>query len=98
VPADLALSGCGLRLWAIATGHSDESGFMLGIADPAGDIHRAAGAQLARLGVAAIDVGIRGGPGWRVTSAKRLRRLAEIVGAAPDGSGSDWPYRELARR
>jgi hypothetical protein len=93
LPADLALSASGLRLWALATGRSDESGYLLAVAEPDGAIQRAAGAQLARLGVTAIAVGIRGGPGWRVSSAKRLRRLAELVGEAPEGCGRDWPVQ-----
>jgi hypothetical protein len=91
LPPDLVLSASGLRLWAIATGRTDEHGYLLGVAEPDGEVHRAGGSQLARLGVAAVDVGIRGGPGWRVTSAKRLRRFAELVGEAPLGSGSNWP-------
>jgi hypothetical protein len=90
-PADLALSASGLRLWAIATGRADEAGFLLAMADPDGALHRAAGGQLARLGVAAVDVGSRAGPGWRVTSVKRLRRLSELIGAPPAGCGPDWP-------
>jgi hypothetical protein len=89
LPSDLRLSPSGLRLWCIASGRTDEAGYLLGMADPDGAVHRAAGAQLARLGVAAVDVGIRGGPGWRVTSAKRRRRLAELVGEPP--AGADWP-------
>jgi hypothetical protein len=91
LPSDLALSASGLRLWAIATGRSDESSYLLGVADPDGELHRAAGSQLAKLGVAAVDVGVRGGPGWRITSAKRLRRFAELVGEAPEGARTDWP-------
>jgi len=90
-PADLLLTASGLRLWALASGRRDETGFLLGMAEPDGDLHRSGGAQLARLGVTAVDVGLRGGPGWRVTSAKRLRRLAELVGHAPDGAGEHWP-------
>jgi len=90
-PADLALSASGLRLWAIAAGRADEAGFLLGMAEPDGMLHRAAGGQLARLGVAAVDVGSRAGPGWRVTSVKRLRRLAELIGAPPPDCGPDWP-------
>ena len=44
-------------------------------------VHLAGGAQLARLGLAAVSIGVRGGPGWRVTSVKRIRRLAELLGA-----------------
>ncbi|MGX7681370.1 hypothetical protein ACSMXN_20990 [Jatrophihabitans sp. DSM 45814] len=91
LPVDLTLSPSGLRLWAIATGRSDEAGYLLGVAEPDGELHRAAGSQLAKLGVAAVEVGMRGGPGWRVTSLKRLRRLAELVGEAPPGAGNDWP-------
>lgn len=90
-PAGLALSASALRLWAIAAGRCDEAGFLLGMAEQEGPLHRAAGGQLARLGVAAIDVGSRAGPGWRVTSGKRLRRLAELIGAPPPDCGRDWP-------
>ncbi|MCW2541615.1 MAG: hypothetical protein JWN95_3340 [Frankiales bacterium] len=91
LPEDLELSACGLRLWAIAAGRRDDAGYLLGVDDPDGPIHRAGGSQLSRLGVAAVSVGPRGGPGWRVTSAKRLRRLAELIGTAPAGAGDDWP-------
>jgi hypothetical protein len=91
LPVDLMLSASGLRLWAIATGRTDDAGYLLGVAEADGDLHRAAGSQLARLGVAAVDVGIRGGPGWRVTSAKRLRRLAELVGEVPPNAAGNWP-------
>ena len=90
-PADLALTASGLRLWAIAAGRTEEAGFLLRMADPDGELHRMAGAQLARLGVTAVAVGSRVGTGWRITSVKRLRRLAELIGAPPAGCGSDWP-------
>ena len=61
------------------------------MSDPDGPVHRAAGGQLARLGVTALDVGVRGGPGWRVTSVRRLRRLAELIGRQPDGAEGNWP-------
>lgn len=91
VPPDLLLTASGLRLWAIAAGQLTESGYLLGMSDPDGPLHRAAGGQLARLGVAAVDVGMRAGPGWRVTSARRLRRLAELIGRRPDGAENNWP-------
>jgi hypothetical protein len=91
VPDDLALAAPGLRLWAIASGRTDEAGYLLAMHDADGPLHRAAGGQLSKLAVAAVDVGPRGGPGWRVTSAKRLRRLAELVGEPPAGAGRDWP-------
>jgi hypothetical protein len=90
-PPGLVLTAGGLRLWAICGGREDEAGYLLPTAAPDDPIHRVAGAQLARLGLAAVSLGERGGPGWRITGAKRRHRLAEIVGAPPSGSGSDWP-------
>lgn len=91
LPAGFQLAAGGLRLWALAAGRVDEAGYLLGTAEADDAIHRAAGAQLARLGVAAVSLGVRGGPGWRVTSAKRLRRLVELLGPAPAGGAQHWP-------
>ena len=90
-PPGFALTAAGLRLWALATGHTDPAGYLLGTARPDDVIHSSAGAQLSRLGVAAVSVPSRGGPGWRVTSHKRIRRLAELLGPAPEGGAPDWP-------
>jgi len=90
-PPGLLLTAGGLRLWAIASGHRDETGYLLATAEPDDPIHRAAGAQLSRLGVTAVSIASRQGPGWRITSAKRLRRLVELLGPAPAGAGEDWP-------
>jgi hypothetical protein len=95
LPANFELGAGGLRLWAIAAGRPDLGGYLLGTAEPDDPIHRAAGAQLARLGVAAVSLSQRGGPGWRVTSARRLRRLVELLGPAPDGGASGWPVSSL---
>ncbi|HJQ42436.1 MAG TPA: hypothetical protein VJ831_05090 [Jatrophihabitantaceae bacterium] len=89
-PPDFALTAGGLRLWAITTGRRDEVGYLLGTDADDDAIHLAAGAQLSRLGVAAVSIG-RGGPGWRVTSLKRLRRLAELLGEPPRGGTENWP-------
>ena len=92
VPHDFALTAGGLRLWAIAAGRRDDAGYLLGTAEPDDSLHLAAGAQLSRLGVAAVSIAHRGGgPGWRVTSLKRLRRLVELLGEAPAGGAHDWP-------
>jgi hypothetical protein len=90
-PAGLVLTPGGLRLWAIAAGRRDDTGYLLGTAEPDDPVHTAAGAQLSRLGVAAVSIASRHGPGWRVTSAKRLRRLGELLGPAPAGGERDWP-------
>lgn len=90
-PATLTLPAGGLRLWAIASGRREEAGYLLGTAEPDDAVHRAAGAQLSRLGVTAVSIASRHGPGWRVTSAKRLRRLVELLGPPPPGGDADWP-------
>ena len=92
LPADLQLGAGGLRLWAIAAGRRDGVGYLMATPVAGGNAaHRAAGAQLARLGVAAVSLSQRPGPGWRITSGRRLRRFAELVGAAPPNAGPDWP-------
>ncbi|HSY15952.1 MAG TPA: hypothetical protein VK816_08200 [Jatrophihabitantaceae bacterium] len=90
-PAGFALSPGGLRLWVVAAGHADAAGYVLGTAEADGAVHLVGGAQLARLGLAAVSLAARGGPGWRITSAKRLRRLAELLDEPPAGAGQDWP-------
>lgn len=94
-PPDLSLSPGALRLWCLAAGRRDEVGFLLATAAPDDAIHTAGGAQLSRHGVPAVSVshtrGAYSGSGWRVSSAKRLRRLVELVGPAPTGAGDDWP-------
>jgi hypothetical protein len=90
VPAGFQLGPGGLRLWAIAAGHRDEVGYLLATVEPDNPMHHVAGAQLSRLGVAAVSLA-RGGPGWRVTSSRRLRRLVELVGPPPPGGSDDWP-------
>lgn len=90
-PADFALTAGGLRLWAVTSGRRDEAGYLLGTAEADDPVHLAGGAQLSRLGVAAVSIAHRGGPGWRVTSMKRLRRLAELLGEPPPGGDAAWP-------
>ncbi|HZC71209.1 MAG TPA: hypothetical protein VE442_10980 [Jatrophihabitans sp.] len=91
LPLGFRLGAGGLRLWAIAAGRRDDVGYLLATAAADDPIHQAAGAQLSRLGVAAVSLAQRGGPGWRVSSVKRLRRLTELLGPAPTGGQSDWP-------
>lgn len=88
-PPGFDLTPAGLRLWTIATGRTAEVGYLLGTARADTALHLAAGAQLSRQGLAAVSLSQRPGPGWRITSVKRLRRFAEVVGAAP--AGADWP-------
>ena len=94
LPPDFALTAGSLRLWAIAAGRPDEAGYLLGTPGADEPTHRTAGAHLARLGVAAVALSRRGARvphGWRVTSARRLRRLVELLGPAPEGGAASWP-------
>ena len=91
-PRDFTLTPGGLRLWAIASGRRDDAGYLLGTAEPDDAVHTSGGAQLSRLGVAAVSIAQRGGgPGWRVTPLKRLRRLVELLGEPPAGGADSWP-------
>ena len=92
-PPGFSLTAGGLRLWAIATGHRDDTGYLLGTSDVDEPNHLAGGAQLARMGIAAVSITSRaGGPGWRIIAAKRLRRFAELVGERPPGGADEWPF------
>jgi hypothetical protein len=97
-PPGFELGSGGLRLWAVAAGRTDDAGYLLGTAASDGPVHSAAGAQLARLGLAATSLTQRPGPGWRITSAKRLRRLAEIIGEPPAGATANWPLSGAVTR
>ncbi len=90
-PPGLVLGPGGLRLWAIAGGRADEVGYIFATAESDDRVHLVGGAQLARLGLAAVSLAQRAGPGWRITSTKRLRRLGELLGEAPPGAERDWP-------
>jgi hypothetical protein len=90
-PLGLLLSAGGLRLWAVVAGHADAAGYLFATDAQDDAMHLAGGAQLAKLGLAATSIAGRAGPGWRITSAKRLRRLAEILGERPPGAAEDWP-------
>jgi hypothetical protein len=90
-PAQFTLSPGGLRLWAITAGRPDGTGYVLATAAADSATHRAAGAQLSRLGLAAVSLTQRRAAGWRVTSARRIRRLAELLGDPPPGGAHRWP-------
>jgi hypothetical protein len=90
-PAQFTLSPGGLRLWAITAGGPDGTGYVLATAAADSATHRAAGAQLSRLGLPAVSLTQRRAAGWRVTSARRIHRLAEVLGDPPPGGAHRWP-------
>jgi hypothetical protein len=85
-PASFELDGAMLRFWSLATGRSEPAGYALGLDPHAAHTHAPLAAALARLGLQARRYGVRaGGPALRITGAKRLARLAELLGSPPPG-------------
>jgi hypothetical protein len=99
VPPNLALDGAALRLWALAAGRWSEGGYLLALDPRAPDTFEPLGGALARCGLAATMLGVRGGgPGLRVSGLRRLNRLAELVGAPPvESAQSQWPVVSRVR-
>jgi hypothetical protein len=86
--AQLFLSGPRLRLWVAAAGAPRSGGWVLGL-DPDKDRH-AVEAALVRAGLAGrvSDDGRR----YLISGARRLRRLAELVGERPPAAPEEfWP-------
>jgi hypothetical protein len=91
--AQLFLSGPRLRLWVAAAGAPRPGGWVLGL-DPEKDRH-AVDAALVRAGLAGrvSDDGRR----YLISGARRLRRLAELVGERPPAAPEEfWPGGVLA--
>lgn len=93
VPEGWTPSARALRAWALAAGRSVEGHYLLGLDPHAAQTHTPLAAALARAGIAATPIGLRGGgPALRVTGRRRLSRLVENVGEPPDGAPTDaWP-------
>ncbi|MDQ3476827.1 MAG: hypothetical protein M3492_10970 [Actinomycetota bacterium] len=93
-PADWRLTPARVRLWALATGRTDPSGYLLGLSrTDDGLCWSAAGTALAVAGVAGTLLGPRaGGPAYRIVGQRRSRRLLAMVGPAPAQAPSGaWP-------
>lgn len=97
VPAGWTPTAGALRSWVITAGLVTDDGRVdLGI-DPATEQHAprrdALADALGRVGIRATYVGARGGgPLLRLGTARARKRLAESIGAAPDGAPEDaWP-------
>ncbi len=92
-PKGFAFDGPRLRLWALAAGRQDGYGYLFTLGESDEQGWAATGAALAAAGLPAALIGPRaGGPAYRVTGQRRLRRLRELVGDPPDGATErDWP-------
>lgn len=94
VPDGFTLDGPSLRLWALAAGIQDRrSGYLLGLDPHAPQTHVPVAAAVAKLGLPVVRLGPRGGgPALRISGVRALRRLAELVGPAPQPVVSGcWP-------
>lgn len=82
-----------LRLWTLAAGRPDGPHYCLGLDPGAPDTYANLSTSLMRVGIAPTLVGTRGGsPGLRISSHKRITRLLENIGIAPDGAPEGiWP-------
>jgi hypothetical protein len=93
-PSGWALDGSRLRWWALSEGRASEGMYTLALG--ASDEHAwlAVGSALHAAGVPGVLVGPRAdGPAYRIVGRRRLGRLLELIGEAPDGVPSDcWPY------
>ena len=96
-PPDWHLTPARVRLWALASGRADASGYLLGLGrtdEPA--CWSAAGTALAVAGLAGTLLGPRaGGPAYRIVGQRRTRRLCDLIGAPPTAAPpSAWPEVE----
>jgi hypothetical protein len=93
VPDGFQLDGSLLRLWALAAGRSDDrGGYLLALDPQAPSTHRPLVAAACRAGISPARVGDVTAPALRISGARRVQRLVELVGLVPERvSTADWP-------
>lgn len=91
VPAGWQLDGAALRLWALSAGRPDDRGGYLLMLDPqAPDTHLPLVAATTRAGIPPARTAC--GTALRISGTRRVGRLVELVGPAPNGvPGDRWP-------
>jgi len=83
-----------LRAWTLAAGLPEADRYLLGLDPHAPDTHSPLASALMRVGIAPTLIGTRGSrPALRISGRRRLLRLVENVGDAPDGpaAAAAWP-------
>jgi len=88
-----------LRAWVLASGRPEAEGerYVLGLDPHAPETHAVLAQSLMRAGIAPTLIGTRGSnPGLRITGRRRLLRLTENVGEAPQNvdARTNWPRAE----
>ena len=84
VPRNLTVTAGFSRLWVLAAGRRDDSGYLLGVDPHTPDTVDDLIAACSRAGLAGAAVGVRaGGPAIRIVGHRRLARLADTVGTLP---------------
>jgi hypothetical protein len=92
VPSEWQLDGPALRLWALTAGAPDgRGGYLLGLDPHATHTHQALVAAATRAGLPPARVA----GALRISGTRRVARLVELVGPAPDRMpAGTWPrYR-----
>lgn len=83
-----------LRAWTLAAGVPEADRYLLGLDPHAPDTHSPLASALMRVGIAPTLIGTRGArPALRISGRRRLLRLVENVGDAPDDlqALATWP-------
>ncbi|MGI9163423.1 MAG: hypothetical protein ACR2JI_10980 [Mycobacterium sp.] len=83
-----------LRAWTLAAGVPEADRYLLGLDPHAPDTHSPLASALMRVGIAPTLIGTRGArPALRISGRRRLLRLVENVGEAPDDPQAltTWP-------
>lgn len=83
-----------LRAWTLAAGVPEADRYLLGLDPHAPDTHSPLASALMRVGIAPTLIGTRGArPALRISGRRRLLRLVENVGEAPDDlqALATWP-------
>jgi hypothetical protein len=93
VPAGWQLDGAALRLWALSAGCPDErGGYLLALDPEAPQTHLPLIAAATRAGISPARVDGSRGPALRISGARRVQRLVELVGPVPERvTSADWP-------
>lgn len=96
VPPGMLLDGAVLRLWTVAAGRWDGRALELQLDVHAPQTHLALIASATRAGLSPARSGR--GTALRITGARRVRRLVELLGPPPGGVAPDeWPEAGVPR-